>query len=215
VDTFAVRKNREYDRLTLELIRRVVVPSAVTVDAGANEGLILAELLRVAPRGRHHAFEPIPTLADRLRRQFPTSIVHEIALESSLLTRPDRESGRDVVELLVRVCRLDDVLDPTEQVGFMKIDVEGAEIDLLRGAQETLRRSRPVVVIECHVARLGEVTDLFEAADLRVHLMDDFVGGIDRSRVDVERLAVERGEFYFVAAPDRWAASAATKRRIT
>src|SRR4051812_31574313 len=44
---------------------------AVCVDVGANVGAVLEMLTRLAPQGRHVAFEPLPELADDLRRRFP------------------------------------------------------------------------------------------------------------------------------------------------
>ena len=44
------------------------------VDVGANRGQVLREAVRVAPWGRHYAFEPIPSLAQSSRASFPTLI---------------------------------------------------------------------------------------------------------------------------------------------
>ena len=203
--------------MTVALIRRVVGPDSVTVDAGANHGLILRELAKAAPRGRHYAFEPIPELAGRLAR-VPGAIVHGVALadytgeatfhylphrdaESSLYVRPDRTADQQVIELTVPVARLDDVLPDTEPVDFIKIDVEGAQAALLRGAGEVLKRSRPVIVMECHVDELAEAADILEQADLHVWLIDDYLSGTRRVRREVEQRAHAQGEWYFVAAP--------------
>jgi hypothetical protein len=60
--------------------------------------------------------------------------------------------SRDMVE----VRRLDDVLNenPLVRLDVMKIDVEGAELRLLRGAVETLRKYRPVLLFEVSEASL-------------------------------------------------------------
>ena len=57
-------------------------------------------------------------------------------------------SGGAVEELAVRVERLDDGLPEGIQPVFVKIYVEGAEEEVILGAQETLRRHRPVVAFE-------------------------------------------------------------------
>jgi Methyltransferase FkbM domain len=51
-------------------------------------------------------------------------------------------------EITVRVERLDGALPPDYVPALVKIDVEGTEAEVLRGAIETLRRHRPVVVFE-------------------------------------------------------------------
>ena len=215
--TWVARRNAEYDAMTVELIRRAVRHDSTTVDAGANHGDILRELVRAAPEGRHHAFEPIPDLAKRLRK-VRGAMVHEVALadytgeatfhylpgrdaESSLYERPDRTDGEHVVELTVQVRPLDAVLDPQERVDLIKIDVEGAQAALLRGAMTTLQRHRPVVVMECHVDELPEAADLLTPAGLNIWLIEDYLAGTARPRDHVEQLARERGEWYFVAAP--------------
>ena len=212
-------RNRDYDRMTAEIIRRVMRPDSNSADAGANEGLILRELLRAAPRGAHHAFEPIPELAQRLRERLPAAIVHQVALadyegesvfrylpqrpaESSLYERSDREAGQQVVELTVPVHRLDALLPADMELSMLKVDVEDAEVALLRGAMQTLRRWRPVVVIECHIRHLSDIADLFAEAGLELFLLRDFLDGVRRPRTETERLAAEQGEWYFVGAPD-------------
>ena len=121
-------------------------------------------MVRLAPRGRHVAWEPLPAFAARLRERFPGVDVREAALGneagerafahvlddpgwSGFLARPT-PSGGAVEELDVRVERLDDVLPEGIQPVFVKIDVEGAEEEVILGAQETLRRHRPVVAFE-------------------------------------------------------------------
>ena len=47
------------------------------------------------------------------------------------------------------VCeRLDNIVDPVRRVGFLKIDVEGAELLALRGGADLLRRDRPTILFE-------------------------------------------------------------------
>src|SRR5581483_4566427 len=75
--------NERYDALTRAVMRRVVRPDSSGVDVGAHRGSLLRELVRLAPAGRHHAFEPLPFLADALRRRFPSVRVHEIALSDA------------------------------------------------------------------------------------------------------------------------------------
>jgi FkbM family methyltransferase len=204
--------------MTVEIIRRTLQPASHTVDAGAHKGFFLDHVIRAAPAGRHYAFEPIPELAQRLVQRFPTAVVHQVALadtdgettfrympdgaaESSLYERPAREEGRHVVPLTVSVRTLDGMLPAGEQVDFVKIDVEDAEVPLLRGAAATLRRSVPVVVFECHVDRVQAATALLAEAGLAVALMEDFLAGRRRPPEEVFDLAVAQGEFCFAAGP--------------
>jgi len=152
-------------RLILSILAYVLREDSCCVDVGCHLGDLLAHMVRLAPRGRHWAFEPLPDLAADLRRQFPTVAVHEAALSDhdgeaefhhvvtnagySGLRRRSYDRPDERVELIrVRTRRLDDLLPADHPVDFIKIDVEGAELEVLRGALSTLRRCRPHVIFE-------------------------------------------------------------------
>jgi FkbM family methyltransferase len=140
----------------------------VFVDVGANRGQLLREAIRVAPRARHVAFEPVPTLAVELARAFPTVDCRQLALGawpgvsqfcyfraldgwSGLRRSPHVSDAQgDPQYITVNVSTLDQELgelDPT----VVKIDVEGAELAVLEGGRELISRSRPLVIFE-HVS---------------------------------------------------------------
>jgi FkbM family methyltransferase len=135
------------------------------VDVGANQGEILEFFVHQCPGGRHHAFEPLPHHAAHLRQHFPGVTIHELALSdasgqttffqtlgddaySGLRRTADAPKVVGVQEINVTVARLDDVLDPAYRVDVLKIDVEGAELAVLRGARRTLATHHPTVVFE-------------------------------------------------------------------
>lgn len=138
------------------------------VDVGTNRGQLLAEAVRVAPRGRHVAFEPIPELAAVLERSFPRVDCRRMALGarpgtaefchfrtldgwSGLRHNPEISDAQGHPEYIdVHVSTLDAELAHSRP-RLVKIDVEGAELEVLRGAGELLARARPVIIFE-HVA---------------------------------------------------------------
>lgn len=156
-----------------EIAIKAVIGSAlrgdgVYVDVGSNRGQVLAEAVRAAPRARHLAFEPIPELAAEIRAAFPGVECRELALGaaagraefchfrkldgwSGLRRSPvisDERGDPEYIE--VQVSTLDDQLgdlDPT----IVKIDVEGAELDVLEGGRSMLARAKPLLIFE-HVA---------------------------------------------------------------
>jgi FkbM family methyltransferase len=142
------------------------------VDVGANRGQVLREAVRVAPRGRHIAFEPVPSLAAELSRAFPavdcrakaigaraqtTEFCHFRRLDgwSGLRRNPHISDERGEPEYItVEVSTLDIELEGLRP-NVIKIDVEGAELQALEGARSVLRGARPVVIFE-HVFDAAE-----------------------------------------------------------
>jgi FkbM family methyltransferase len=154
------------------------------VDAGANFGVYTWHLAR--HYGCCYAFEPIPRLAAVLRRGFrgrgTQIIVQEIALSDryahTVLRVPLRALGWSTIEPHNRLTRtghsVAEILEieveckpldhyGLEDVGFLKIDVEGHELAVLRGAAETIAHSCPAILVEAEERhRPGTVTAVHE-----------------------------------------------------
>jgi FkbM family methyltransferase len=140
----------------------------VYVDVGANRGQVLRDAVRVAPRARHIAFEPIPALAAGIARDFPQVDCRPLALGAASATarfchfrtldgwsgleRNPHVSDADGTPeyITVAVSTLDRELGELAP-RVVKIDVEGAELAVLEGGRSLLARARPLVIFE-HVA---------------------------------------------------------------
>ncbi|MEN3282166.1 MAG: hypothetical protein V7607_3306 [Solirubrobacteraceae bacterium] len=159
-----VRADIRDHELLMALMERELREDSDCLDVGAHAGSVLREIVRLAPRGRHVAWEPLPALAAGLRADFPGVVVREAALAdeegrrelthvidepgwSGLAARPTPADGP--TETLMVCCeRLDDALPDEVRPRFVKIDVEGAEALVLRGARATLRAHRPLIAFE-------------------------------------------------------------------
>jgi FkbM family methyltransferase len=222
-------QNDLYDELTAAIMRRTLGPASNAVDVGCHGGLILDEVLRLAPDGSHLAFEPLPDLAAALRRKYadhPNVTVHELALSrtagvatfhanrsrpalSGLQRRDDITARERVEQLQVRTERLDVLVGADRRIDFVKVDVEGAESLVFEGARECLTRDRPVVVFEhgepsrrSYGADAARVHDLLIGCGLAVSLLDGFLRGAAPLTRDQLGEQVDRGlNFYFVAHP--------------
>jgi FkbM family methyltransferase len=210
-----VRADIRDNELLAALLEELLERDSVCLDVGAHEGAVLREMVRVAPDGGHVAWEPLPAFARRLREDFPSVEVREAALSdragersfahvlgepgwSGFEARPT-PGGGEVETIAVRCERLDDVLPDGVRPALIKIDVEGAEEEVLRGALETLRRHEPAVVFE-HGAGSAEH---YGTTPARLHaLLGDLgyeIRGLD-------------GDGPYTA--DRFAAIAATGERV-
>jgi FkbM family methyltransferase len=214
----SMAQSRNYDHLTASIAARVLSHGGNSIDVGANAGYILNTLTKLSPTGSHWAFEPIPRFAERLRKKFPGVTVEEVALSdytgtaqfnylpedpaySSLLNRPQLEAGRKVQPLSVAVRRLDECIPQEVPIAFIKIDVEGAEAAVLRGAAQLLQRSKPVVVFESS-ANLKECIKTLERTGFRASLLSDFTSNRRLTANELITIGRERGEYYYVASPE-------------
>jgi FkbM family methyltransferase len=165
-DTAAWQRHRdqlEHDNIRL-ILAAVLAPHDCCVDIGAYKGDILRTIVRCAPLGRHIAFEPTETRHAALVAEFPTVDVRRAAvgahrghaefvevLDESAFSglRPvPNHRGRPVRRLTVPVEDLDSALPAGYVPAVIKIDVEGAEYAVLSGARATLRKHRPLVIVE-------------------------------------------------------------------
>jgi FkbM family methyltransferase len=153
------------DAAILRLARAVLPRDGVFLDVGANVGLHTLALARhVAEGGAVVAFEPHPInhrmLVHNLEQNQLRHVVAEnlgLAETAATLTGTANAGGgnwslasRGDYRFEVRLLRLDDYLldQPLPRVDVMKIDVEGAEVRVLRGARQTIERFHPLIVFE-------------------------------------------------------------------
>ncbi|MBC8106115.1 MAG: FkbM family methyltransferase [Anaerolineae bacterium] len=194
-----------FDLIVTETIWRLADPGEGVADVGANIGymsLVLAA--RVAPNGNVWCFEPHPTLfkelsanCDRGSQSFGGVRFHARQLgvsdsagqlkllvfdetsknrgTSALISSDEEASGSTIS---VNVALLDEIVPPDTALGVMKIDVEGHELAVLKGARRLLesRRVRDIVFEE-HREYPTDVTNYLEHAGMRVfRLHRDFFG---------------------------------------
>lgn len=153
-------------RVVFESLRR----GSVFVDVGANLGYYsLGANRRVGDDGQVFAFEPNPATLARLRRNVDLSQAKGIKIFDCALSDapgqcllhvpPDPEmhghaslknqdwTGDQTVAVSVR--RLDDLLaDELSRLDTIKIDAEGSELAVLRGAERLVTRFRPSILVE-------------------------------------------------------------------
>ncbi|HTD65127.1 MAG TPA: FkbM family methyltransferase [Candidatus Limnocylindria bacterium] len=154
-----------FDKVVPEAIARLLDREETAIEVGANIGQNCSLMARrVGPGGAVLAFEPHPEIVAELRQnaarwdraKFAPIQIEQIALgsangEALLDCGEEFETNRGSASLRtavtqggrrfqVKVARLDEYINNLSQVAVCKIDVEGHELEVLRGAKQALRR---------------------------------------------------------------------------
>jgi FkbM family methyltransferase len=162
-----VTKNLKYDSYTLKILAKILKPGSNCVDIGCHKGEILDTILKYSPGGRHYAFEPIPYLYDWLKTRYKSQNIsfYSVALfdtkgktsfhhvvnapaYSGIRKRKYASDDVEIAEMTVDTDLLDNIIPESENIDFIKIDVEGAEFGVLKGSIKTVRRCKPTVIFE-------------------------------------------------------------------
>lgn len=177
------------DPATIALLSGIAHRSGTILDVGANVGRYAWFLWQhTRPGAQMFAIEPHPGAAKLLRSAFgaiPGCVVLEVAAAeqdtdgelivpvgafgspiSGLGWVPSHQESDVTGSIHVRLRRLDGLVKQgtisVVRPLFMKIDVEGGEAGVLRGAAELLRRYRPILYFECQtvsLSRQGETAE--------------------------------------------------------
>ena len=166
-DNFS-EKNMEPELLW---IKDYIPKAAVFFDIGANVGTYLFRLEKRLSPHQIYAFEPNPKLYFRLKRIFPEMHIYRLALSDknetadfkipvingetynsrgTLHTQFFENGEENHFTEKVKVMKLDDWagLENLKRLDFIKIDVEGNEMETLRGAEKTIKKFKPVLMVE-------------------------------------------------------------------
>ena len=186
-----------YERPKQRAMMSHLQPDMVTCDIGANAGfysLLMAKA--VGKRGLVYAFEPHPENLSYLRCHLQLNGVGNVQLtgeavsdfvgEARFAANRGSYEGRldEEGQLRVPVVTLDYLfsIGRLQPADLLKIDVEGAELSVLKGAQNLLKRFRPVVFLATHGAEVHRhCCDFLWDCGYRLRTLN---GGVDVSQVD-------------------------------
>ena len=170
-------------------------PKMVFWDVGANIGLISGNLIRAFPSASFCLFEPNPELTSRLHSLFSAKhnvTITEVALSdqntrtrfnivpghtsiSTLLPAQDARAEGIEVELQTGDHFL--ATHPSSAPDLIKIDVEGHEMEVLRGCQAVIALHRPVIVFE-HLFLSDEDLKALVPPDYALFYIEDKSGAL-------------------------------------
>lgn len=175
-----------FELAELNFVNRYLKPGDKAMDIGANVGIFSVVMgATVESEGQIFAFEPMATNVMRLEKNLRKNALDNVQIFPVALGASDGQmslriatdpaysslhvvqggfgSGTDVS---IEVRTLDGIWEElgSPEIAFVKIDVEGAEMDVLRGASSFLATCRPTLLVEANSAR--------ELESLRAQLCD-------------------------------------------
>lgn len=226
-----VTQNLKYDRLTNQILKRIIKPNSNCLDVGCHKGEILQLLLKYAPHGKHFAFEPIPYLYEGLKHKFSQRVavwpyalsnthgttqfhlVKNAPAYSGIKKRRYDHAHPDIEIIEVEQQRMDDVIPSDVRIDLIKIDVEGGAFDVLKGGIQLLKRNQPTIIFECGNGASDfygtKPEDIFRflvtEIGLSVFTLKNFLNN-DKplSESDFKGLFMNGKEYYFIAHRTGW-----------
>lgn len=193
-----LKHNRLFEPELL-LLKDFIKKGDVVFDIGANAGEYTYMLERLEGSGFVYSFEPIPKLLNELKRLFPKVNLYKIALSdkedktqfkipvidgNKFETRGKLdidyvEPGELSSELIEVECKTLDLFvkeNNIKRLDFIKIDVEGHELKVLHGANNSIKQFMPIMLIEIeqrhHNFAITEIFNHIKALNYKIQFYD-------------------------------------------
>jgi len=159
----------DYESKEIEFILRLIKSGDCIFDIGANTGWVSMHIARKEPTVTVYAFEPIPSISSILEQNMNLNGLSNIRLikialsdssgdaefyfnygESGATSMRNIRETQKAVKISVPTERLDDFVRKNKiaKLDFIKCDVEGAELFVLRGGLETIKQHKPIILAE-------------------------------------------------------------------
>lgn len=219
--------NLKYDRLTKLIIKKELTELSNCIDVGCHKGEILELFIKHSPKGNHFAFEPIPSFYQSLQDKYKTKAtilpyalseaegsasfqyVKNAPAYSGLKKRDYDNVTPEIEEIKVEKKRLDDCITEDINIGFIKIDVEGGEFNVLKGAERILKNSKPFLLFEFglgasdfYETNPSDFYDFLSSFGYSIYSLQDFIASKSAYNRDAFVQCYEKKEeYYFVAKP--------------
>ena len=157
-----------YNLWTFQIIKKTLHRNSTCIDVGCHRESVLKVMMRYAKNGLFYAFEPIPYLFDDLKKDYSSDNckLYNIALSdkkgtskfvhvvsnpgySGFLERRYDNKNEQLEKIIVHTDLLDNIIVDDLKIDFIKIDVEGAEYQVLLGEKRLIMKNKPIIIFEC------------------------------------------------------------------
>lgn len=224
----AFTQNQQYDKQTTLVIKKVCQENSNCVDVGCHKGEVLDIMRKYAPKGHHFGFEPIPELYQALQSKYSKTEaqIFDIALSnekgiktfnfvvsnpaySGLIKRQYDKPHEQDTSIEVRVDLLDHIIPEDTPIALMKIDVEGGEMGVLEGGQQTILRAKPIIIFEhgmgasdYYGTKPEQLYDFLKSCGYKVATMKRWLKGeTSFSKEEFKHQFYDKLNYYFIAYP--------------
>jgi FkbM family methyltransferase len=202
-----------FEPMTAKALKQLTPRGATVLDIGANIGCHTCLLAKLAHPGMVIAFEPMPWARAKLLRNIALNSLSNVVVEKYVLadtnsksvsvhfrsswqldsrTGLTEESSTSRSPAFVDLITVDSYVAEKSilNIGLIKLDVDGYEAKVLRGAAETLRKFHPILVMEfCSYTleaagdSLSDVIDLLATAGYRIYQEKTFLEFSSREKI--------------------------------
>lgn len=166
---YTLYRRGTYEEGILDFLGKKFGGKGAFVDVGANIGLMSIYVASKFPKSTVHAFEAHPLTMDIFKENIAINHLSNVepyafalgSEEGEAMIYTDHGKNRGGASLLspetlsegfeIPVRRLDSM--NLEKVEVVKLDVEGYELEVLKGAEQTIRRDHPILIIEVSAGR--------------------------------------------------------------
>jgi len=188
----------DYERKVTEYIMSSLQEDGVFIDVGAHIGVHSFRIARLFPKVKVVSIEPNPMAFEALILGIKVNDLHnvnalnlalsdidgEVTLHVKLINAASSiiESQSSFKSIKVNAIRLDTLIETLKlnRVDVIKVDVEGAELEVLRGAINTLKNYKPKIIAEVRkrnmelflstISTLGYTCKVIEEKEIDVHI---------------------------------------------
>ncbi|MEZ4103680.1 MAG: FkbM family methyltransferase [Candidatus Paceibacterota bacterium] len=151
------------------VIEKYLPEGGIFLDIGANIGYhTLYAALIVGNKGKVFSFEPLPRLSKQIKKSLEVNRIDNVRIYETALSDKVGQADLSLVsenigassiktieherivddKVLVEVNKLDNFTKTIEKLDVIKIDIEGNEVEALRGSKELLQKFKPVIILE-------------------------------------------------------------------